>query len=116
MGPGYGGPANGASSSRIDAGEYGDMVRALARDPKNIEAKAQARELYLGTLVQVMTTAEVDAARVAAADKFADRVDGKAAQKVEVDAKVASHVIRAPAAPESVAEWAATYAPRGNDE
>jgi hypothetical protein len=116
MGPGWGGDAKGESTSRFLPGEHAAMIRSLAFDPKNQEAKARARELYLGTLVEVMTTSEVDAARVSAADKFADRIDGKAAQKIDVDAKVASHVIRAPAAPESVAEWAATYAPRGNDE
>lgn len=82
MGPGWGGPARGASDSRIDCGEYGDMVRALARDPANIEAKQEARELYLGTLVNVMVSSDQDAAKVAAADKFADRVDGKTRQEI----------------------------------
>jgi hypothetical protein len=82
-GAGWGGPANGSSASRIDAGEYGEHVRALARDPKHAEAKAALRELYLTTLVQVAVTAPEAGARVAAADKLADRVDGKAKQPVE---------------------------------
>lgn len=83
-GKGWGGPANGQGAPQFAAGDaWTDHVRALSRDPRHAEAKAALRELYLRTLVDVAVTAPESSARVAAADKLADRVDGKARQAVE---------------------------------
>ena len=77
-GAGWGGPAKGAGAAPIDASEYGDAIRALARDPKHMESKAVLRELVFATWVQVATSSEQDSARVSAADKIMERLDGKA--------------------------------------
>lgn len=80
-GAGWGGAAKGAAELRPLGGssdDYAESIRALARDPKHAASKALLRELYLTTLVQVAVSGEAEAARVAAADKLADRVDGKA--------------------------------------
>jgi len=60
------------------------MVRALARDPANIEAKIQARELIYGTWVDVMVSSDQDAARNVAAAKLDDRLHGAAKQSVDL--------------------------------
>ena len=62
--------------SRIDAGEYGNAVRALARDPNHMEGKAELRELYLATLVNICAQGEAESNRLSAAAKLGERIDG----------------------------------------
>jgi hypothetical protein len=82
----WGGPAKGASTSRLaPAGDdYSDAIRALARDPAHAESKAPLRELVFRTWVDVATASDNDSARVAAAEKIADRLDGKAVQRQDI--------------------------------
>ena len=88
-GPGkgnWGGPAKGASTSRLGpAGDdYSDAIRALSHDPRHAEAKAPLRELALRTWIEVAQSSENDSARVTAAEKIMDRLDGRATAPVTV--------------------------------
>jgi len=76
-GPGWGGPARGASKSRIDAGPAGDAIRAMARDPAVIADKEQAAEQMRNVLYGLALGAENEHARITAADKLLDRLEGK---------------------------------------
>lgn len=77
-GPGWGGPAKGDPGPRIDAGAYGDSVRAMIKNPEiraRNEARAEElREFYYQT---AKNEAEPTLVRMAAADKYLDRVEGK---------------------------------------
>jgi hypothetical protein len=115
MGPGWGGPPKGASTSRIKPGDP-DGIAALARDPGNKALKDQFRAELWTKLHTIALTGESEAIQVAAADKLLDRIDGKPKQTQEIEARVASHVVRAPAKPADAAEWAATYAPKDATE
>jgi hypothetical protein len=86
MGEGWGGSAKGASSSRLAAAgdEYSDAIRALALDPRHAASKAPLRELAFRTWVQVARDGESESARVVAAEKLMDRLDGKATQRSEI--------------------------------
>jgi hypothetical protein len=86
MGAGWGGPANGASTSRLaGAGDaYSDAIRALAADPRHAASKVPLRELVFRTWVEVAAGGESESARVVAAEKLMDRLDGKATQRSEV--------------------------------
>lgn len=75
-GAGWGGPANGASETRLGpkGDDHSDAIRALARDPKHMEAKAALREVVLTTIHDVMTNGDTDAARVTAALGLAKKI------------------------------------------
>lgn len=115
-GKGWGGPAKGASTSRLaPAGdEYSDHIRALSRDPAHAEAKAPLRELAMRTWVEVCQASESDAARVTAAEKLMDRLDGKARQHTDLTTKGErlGYVITAPAEAEDAEAWARQHQPR----
>lgn len=89
-GPGWGGPAKGhAPAPLAPAGDaYSDAVRALAHDPRHAASKAPLRELALRTWIEVAQRSDNDSARVVAAEKIMDRLDGKATQ--HVSARVAA--------------------------
>jgi hypothetical protein len=113
-GPGkgqWGGPAKGASTSRILPGDP-DGIAALARDPTNKALKDSMRAELWQRLHHIALNGENETVQVTAADKLLDRIDGKPKQTQEIEARVASHVVRAPAKPADAAEWAATYAPK----
>lgn len=117
-GPGkgqWGGEAKGASVSRILPGEDGGAIRALALDPSNKALKDGMRAELWARLHHIALNGETEVVQVTAADKLLDRIDGKPKQTQEIEARVASHVIRAPAKPADAAEWAATYAPEPKD-
>lgn len=84
-GAGWGGPAKGSGGRKLSpkGDAYSDAARALAYDPKHQEAKAPLRELAMKTWIDVMQTGESEAARVTAAEKMLDRIDGKAIARVE---------------------------------
>lgn len=77
-GAGWGGPAKGASTSRIDAGEAGEAIRALARDPANKSLKDEMRADLWARLHHIALNGETETVQVTAADKLLDRIDGKA--------------------------------------
>ncbi len=109
-GAGWGGPPKGASTSRILPGDP-DGIRALARDPANKALKDQFRAELWGKLHSIAMTGESEATQLMAADKLLDRIDGKAKQTQEIQANVASYVVRAPAEPASEDEWLAQHKP-----
>lgn len=76
-GPGWGGPANGASASRIKPGDP-DGITRLARDPAHMSAKDALAEEMTAIIVDVARDETVPPqTRVIAADKVLDRVQGK---------------------------------------
>ena len=112
-GKGWGGQARGASASRIKPGDP-DGIAARAHDPAVIADKAVAAEQMRNVLYGIALTGENDHARIAAADKLLDRLDGKAVQRQDVTSggERIGYVIAAPAEAESVDEWAKDHAPK----
>lgn len=113
-GPGkgqWGGPAKGASTSRIEPGDPAG-IRALARDPANKALKDEMRAELWAKLHSIALTGENETVQVSAADKLLDRIDGKPKQTQEIQANVASYVVRAPADPSSEDEWLAQHKPK----
>lgn len=83
-GKGWGGPAKGASASRIDAGEAGDAIRAQRWDPAKLADAAAVEAEMMGVLYTHALGAENEHARIAAADKMLDRLKGKPKQATDV--------------------------------
>ena len=79
----------------------------MAKLPTDIKALARVHtDTALRTLAKIMTTEDAPpAARVAAAQCLLDRGWGKAAQFVEVQAEVATKVIRTPNAIGNAQAW-----------
>lgn len=113
-GAGWGGEAKGASKSRFVEGELQPM-----QGKQGTAAVVQAREARLAMLKDHLFTLALEAEReetqLSATVAYLNREEGMPKQIQEIDARVASHVIRAPAKPADAAEWAATYAPKSED-
>lgn len=76
-GPGWGGPAKGASTSRIKPGDP-DGITKLRHDPDNLAVKAERRRKAMQLYEDVIDDREAPPmARIVAADKLLDRIDGK---------------------------------------
>lgn len=107
-GAGWGGRAKGEGNKAPGPGR-GITGKSVAE----LMAAQRAREIAAEAWLAILN----DPAHPKHADmvaKAAERLDG--APKQEIEASIASHVIRAPAKPASAEEWAATYAPRAADE
>lgn len=92
-GPGWGGPANGRGSDKPAAPPIADpKAAAAAAHTPQAEAKrrasiASAEELK-GVLSDIALNDKApDMARIAAADKLLDRIEGKPVQKTELTGK-----------------------------
>ncbi|HEV7457332.1 MAG TPA: hypothetical protein VGN96_11215 [Roseococcus sp.] len=115
-GPGagsWGGPAKGASTSRIKPGDP-DGIRALRWDADNIAHKEEIAAQMRGVLYYVALKGEGEAARINAADKLLDRIEGKAVQRQDVTSKGErlGYVITAPAEAEDADAWARQHQPK----
>lgn len=84
-GEGWGGPRKG-DGLIIDSSELAQAVSALATDPANQAAKAAMRHLSLSTWVDVAQSSDNDGARVTAAEKIMERIDGKVPQRAHIGA------------------------------
>ena len=73
-GPGWGGPARGASTSRIKPGDP-DGISALSRDPAYMADKAKVAERMRGVLHDIAIGSDNEHARVAAAAKLLENID-----------------------------------------
>jgi hypothetical protein len=107
-GAGWGGAAKGAGSKGAGPGR-GNTHRTVAEIMAAQGAREKAAEAWMTILNDPAHPRHADMVA-----KAAERLDG--APKQEIEASIASHVIRAPAKPASAEEWAATYAPRAADE
>lgn len=85
-GAGYGGPANGASTSRLaPAGDpESDRIRAMVHDAGVIAHKEAVAEQMRRVLLDVALAGEAETARINAADKLLDRLEGKALAKQQI--------------------------------
>lgn len=110
-GAGWGGPAKGAG--RSSQGLAGPGRGITGKSVAELMAAQGARELAADAWLAILRD-PAHPQHAAMVDKAAARMDG--APKQEIEANVASHVIRAPAKPADAAEWAATYAPKETDE
>ena len=75
-GAGWGGPAKGASTSRIKPGDP-DGIAAMSRNPAVMADKAEAAEQMRNVLYGIALDGENEHARIAAADRLLDRLEGK---------------------------------------
>lgn len=105
-GPGWGGPPKGEGNKGPGPGR-GHTHRSVAE----LMAAQNAREIAAQRWLEILNdpTHPHHATMVV---KAAERLDG--APKQEIEATVASHVVRAPVKPANVDEWAATYAPNAS--
>ena len=112
-GAGWGGPARGASSSRIKPGDP-DGIQAMVNDP-DVKALADARRLKVMAFYErvVDDEAETTPNRLNAGDKLLDRIDGKPMQRQDVTSKgeQIGYVIAAPEEDESPEAWQARQSP-----
>lgn len=81
-GKGWGGPAKGASTSRVN-----DEVRALRWDKDNLAQKEEIAAQMRHVLYDVALNGDADASRINAADKLLDRIEGKATQRLEANVR-----------------------------
>src|SRR4051812_2941486 len=89
-GAGWGGPARGASSSRIKRGDP-DGIRALRHDPERMTAKVQRSAELENTLYEVALHGATEMLRIAAASKLLDRLEGRSvARTVSTSADAAA--------------------------
>lgn len=86
-GAGWGGPRRGAHELRLlkPAGDpESDAIRAMSHDP-DIKARNEAwAEEMRAVLYRVATTGDAEMARISAADKLLDRIEGKPVAKTLV--------------------------------
>ena len=79
-GKGWGGPAKGASRSRIKPGDP-DGIQPMSNDADTKARRAEWREKVLNLYVTIVDDKEQPVmARIAAGDKLLDRIEGKAVQ------------------------------------
>ena len=83
-GQGWGGPAQGASGSRITADERGAAIRALSKDPEHMAAKMDLAAEMLALRVQIARAPETQALGLAAAESVERRLLGAPMQPSEV--------------------------------
>lgn len=85
-GAGWGGPAKGhAPRPLAPAGdEYSDSVRAKAHDLDILANAEQVKAQMRAVLYQIAMAGEAEAARMNAADKLLDRLEGKAVVKQDI--------------------------------
>ena len=108
-GKGWGGAAKGAGTKAPVA-----AVQPLSNDAAYMANKDQAAEQMRAVLYGVAISGDNEHARIAAADKLLDRLEGKAVQRQDVTSagERIGYVIAAPAESESVDEWARDHAPK----
>jgi hypothetical protein len=82
-GKGWGGEAKGASTSRITADAHGEAIRALRWDKDNAAQKEQVAAQMRHVLYDVALNGDAETARINAADKLLDRIEGKPKQHLE---------------------------------
>lgn len=106
-GDGWGGPAQGEGSK-----ECVSAFQHMSND-EIIRANAEARRAMLkDNLLLLALRAERQETQVSATVAYLNRDEGMPTQKQEIEARVASHVIRAPAKAAGVVDWLAEHAPR----
>ena len=115
-GPGWGGPAKGASISRIRPGDP-DGIQAMSHDA-DVKARRAARaadmEDVLHEIAVTSIAPQFDATRVNAAAKLHAIIEGSPMQRQDVTSKgerLGGYVVRGPTPVESATEWLETYAP-----
>lgn len=116
-GEGWGGSAKGASTApRLGpAGDpESDAIRALLRDPANMEAKAEFQAEMLAIQIGIARGGESEANRLNAADKVLDRLGGKPKQQTDITTggERIGYVIPAPPESPDAETWAQQYQPR----
>lgn len=110
-GPGYGGPAKPAraySSEYQAPPEAKSAGRAVAEQIRREIAAHKAR------ILEAQLARAADPNHPQGHQAAAYLLDKLIPPKQEIEASVASHVIRAPAEPADATEWAALYAPKGD--
>lgn len=114
-GEGWGGPAKGASVSRLrEAGDpESDAVRALSRDPEHLAFKEALQANMLAVQIEIARAGEAEANRLNAADKVLDRLGGKPKQQTDITSagERIGYVIEAPAEAPDADAWAAQHRP-----
>lgn len=116
-GAGWGGPARGASTNRYSADNPPDQKAAK----RGKEMAAKLKELlsdHIGSVAETWLTIMLDptqpaAARIAAAEKIAERVEGKVTQPADITSggERIGYVITAPAEAEDADAWARQHQP-----
>ena len=81
-GPGWGGPAKGASTSRIRPGDP-DGIQQMSNDPEVRARQAERAARLHDHLYALATDAERQETQLAATIAFLDRVEGKPVSRVD---------------------------------
>jgi hypothetical protein len=114
-GAGWGGPAKGASTSRIKPGDP-DGIRPLRWDADNIAAKEEVAAQMRGVLHQVALAGENEHARIAAAGRLLDHIEDR---KTKITATAGNGVVRVEiidaGSPDTALSGAAAIPPAGDN-
>lgn len=105
-GDGWGGPARGASASRVRPGDP-EGIQALSNDPDVKASQAERAELLKDHLFSLALGAQRQETQLAAAVACLDRIEGKPLQRQDVtsDGQRIGYVIAAPEEDESPEAW-----------
>lgn len=121
-GPGWGGPARGASTSRILPGDP-DGIQAMGSTSPPAKARAAERAAIMEDVLFGIATTEgaplaYDMVRVNAAAKLHAILKGLPMQRQDLTTKgqaLGGYVVRGPTPLEGMGEWLETYAPMPTD-
>jgi hypothetical protein len=113
-GAGWGGPASGGNSLKNTDDPATQRRRSMLRfDGEHQARKEEVAAEMRGVLYDIATEAPETMARLNAADKLLDRIEGKAVQKSDITTKGdrLGYVIAAPQEAADAEEWANQHKP-----